>query len=502
MGNVPSKQANTDNPKKTLEYLNDIASDLILKTKNKDLAKLLEYQFCNILVDITKDSLKNLTQIQVELINQIITQPYDQIKNTIKQNANVIVQQLRMIETQHQTKEASCKNIAVFYIKIAHLYAAIYKVIGENAFCLIRKTSHKIKTLNVEGAKDRMIASSNYCNDNKIYSKKTLSDEYGIPELESLYFDTYDKTKKKYVMSEKSKNKYLKDLKTFYEAFTGLELTDDKNINSFSDIPLIDYKKEVFCQETDYSKSETSQQRTANSSYVSDSEEIEMAQYAKHLANIMLVSENIEKNLLDKLSEIFVKKQNPNDENTKNKYTINSNLTMEKLDQIIEETRELIVEVYIKCEKDYQKGVKLFKNIIMNNNINISRQIIDAYQVVNINEFEQEELKEYLAEELKKENTENKQSNSETTVTKFEAPQIPTNIIQKNIPEKKEISSTNDNGDNSQEISIKNLDNLNKPNQLNNLLESELKNVISSVNTNQSSVNSDLSHGSDIYKNE
>ena len=32
-----------------------------------------------------------------------------------------------------------------------------------------------------------------------------------------------------------------------------------------------------------------------------------MAQYAKHLANIMLVSENIEKNLLDKLSEILLK---------------------------------------------------------------------------------------------------------------------------------------------------------------------------------------------------
>ena len=53
MGNVPSKQANTDNPKKTLEYLNDIASDLILKTKN-DLAKLLEYQFAIFLLTLQK----------------------------------------------------------------------------------------------------------------------------------------------------------------------------------------------------------------------------------------------------------------------------------------------------------------------------------------------------------------------------------------------------------------------------------------------------------------
>ena len=162
----------------------------------------------------------------------------------------------------------------------------------------------------------------------------------------------------------------------------------------------------------------------------------------------------------------------------------------------MERKRELIVEFILSAKKTIKKGVKLFKNIIMNNNINISRQIIDAYQVVNINEFEQEELKEYLAEELKKENTENIQSNGDSTVTKFEeAPQIPTNIIQKNIPEKKEISNTNDSGDNSQEISIKNLDNLNKPNQLNNLLESELKNVFSKFfDTNQSSVNSDLSH--------
>ena len=46
------------------------------------------------------------------------------------------------------------------------------------------------------------------------------------------------------------------------------------------------------------------------------------------------------------------------------KVRINPNLTEELLNKLTEQTRRLIIELYIKCEEDYVKGVKLFEAIV------------------------------------------------------------------------------------------------------------------------------------------
>ena len=44
--------------------------------------------------------------------------------------------------------------------------------------------------------------------------------------------------------------------------------------------------------------------------------------------------------------------------------TIKPNLTIQKLDEITKETRDIILELYLDCEKDFQKGLQIFESIV------------------------------------------------------------------------------------------------------------------------------------------
>ena len=46
------------------------------------------------------------------------------------------------------------------------------------------------------------------------------------------------------------------------------------------------------------------------------------------------------------------------------KVRINPSLTENLLNKLTEQTRRLIIELYVKCEEDYVKGVKLFEAIV------------------------------------------------------------------------------------------------------------------------------------------
>ena len=95
--------------------------------------KLLEVTYCNQILKETESILDdNYTKTQLEVINGIITNKPSTIELYTKLNSDDIETSLKLIETTHLTKKNLCKNIALFYTKITHLYAAIYRVIGEN----------------------------------------------------------------------------------------------------------------------------------------------------------------------------------------------------------------------------------------------------------------------------------------------------------------------------------------------------------------------------------
>ena len=45
---------------------------------------------------------------------------------------------------------------------------------------------------------------------------------------------------------------------------------------------------------------------------------------------------------------------------------INPELTEKKLDKIVEKTRKIVVNYYITCEQDFEKGVKIYESIVEN----------------------------------------------------------------------------------------------------------------------------------------
>ena len=71
------------------------------------------------------------------------------------------------------------------------------------------------------------------------------------------------------------------------------------------------------------------------------------------------------KELLGILEEIFVYWIEP--EKNRKYLTINPGLSYEKLDKITKKTRNIILELYVECEKDFQEGLGIFEAIIKKN---------------------------------------------------------------------------------------------------------------------------------------
>jgi len=75
-------------------------------------------------------------------------------------------------------------------------------------------------------------------------------------------------------------------------------------------------------------------------------------------------------NLIDILNYLFI----PNDSGKD--YIINENISFNEVDKIIEKVRKIIMDLYISCDKDYRKGIKLFEEILLDKNIELAENRI------------------------------------------------------------------------------------------------------------------------------
>lgn len=368
MGVASSKKTNNQpSEESNLKIkLDTIAAQLILDTNNKELIQLLEVKYCNKIFKETENILdSNYTKIQLEVINGIITNKSTTIELYTKLNADDIVTSLKTIEESHITKKNLCKNIALFYTKITHLYAAIYRVIGEKSVCAIKRKIHSTEEKKVESSENNLVyVKSKHCNKNQIYKTNFLNDEIGIPELEELYKDFYDEDKKKFVMSDKQKIIYQNDVNTFFKAYTGAE--NDGSVKSFKDIPIFDYKLNT---KNTQSNCNNTKIRNSKKTYVGPGDNNNIIKYANVLSEIMNSANSTQIKLVNLLETVIFKKVN-------NKYIVNNTLTMEILNDSIDITRQLIVKMFIECEEKYQKAVSLFKTIVFDKNISISEKRI------------------------------------------------------------------------------------------------------------------------------
>lgn len=464
MGGVFSKQKGGDKEEnknekwekvKLANLLDHIATKYILTQNFKDLENLHNTEYCDKLVILTSKIIDNyFSSREVPWLSQRTEQgnvvnkmnPKDNLMFTSKENFK------EMENITPLTKTRMCNGIAKFYVKIAHLFAAITKTINPQYTYIddlgIKQTvelkdKHKIEkdkkvswsqlslcsrriralmtrqnnengitikhqscNLNQMGGDPISIKDNNYLTtiddimdeelskdndtltDIQIDNIETLqeqiddlspkedeqhkildnlSDEPGIPELEYLYWDDFDFITGKFKgMRDETKQIYLEDVHKFYKAFTGKETVPD-DIKSFSDIKLIEFHNKKLCLKkgtTEFNNLSPEEKESSiqwQQTYGPEKTEL-FDKYAKHLASMISNTKNYETKLKDILGEIF--SYNFDKKKNKKTLTIHPKLNMDSLDDIIERTRNIIIELYITCEKDFKEGMKLFEAVV------------------------------------------------------------------------------------------------------------------------------------------
>lgn len=292
MGNLTSSLNKNTNTEHSFNKFDDaidyIASKYILTSDFQSLKKLSEKEYCEKLVVLTSDIIdRYFNHQEITYLEQRVKNGLEVNDMTEKKVYYLNKDQLNDLDISNDRqkeikKKRVCIGIAKFYVKIAHIFAAILMTINPVYLykdpitgTTIRKSiynKHQIPT----SVKTKM--NWNFC-DNRINRLKkgqdyhkidesgniqvnpdicssdfsepnsnSLFDEPGMKELEELYYDKYDYSTGKFTgMSEKTANQYENDLKTFYYAFTGNKIMPPE-IKKFADIKIKSYEKTKGCQ--------------------------------------------------------------------------------------------------------------------------------------------------------------------------------------------------------------------------------------------------------------
>ena len=445
MGNARSKPAATqaDAPSKGLKALNvlDLLATKYILTQNfQDMKKLASKEYCDKLIILTADVIKKYLNdkeitylserlddglptsslvkerlVWIDTHEDVATRPRGGPKREWwqppppRRRGQSIVKSLDVRDPK--TKDRMCKGIAKFYVKIAHLFAAIVKTInptylyrdrsgtvheytimsknkipaganvsiaqsnlGSRRARALRATKTGKQSLTVSvgncdmNKRTTVVSRSNAPNapadwGSKVTKTRTLGEEVGIPSLERLYYDVYNYATGSFdAMSPASAAQYGSDLETFYKAFTGKDdfnqwkETDMQRRGGkqarFSDIPLVDYHNQEICKRPDSPWRKT---------YSGKESDHLFAKYADNIKQMLATTKENERKLLDVLDDIFVW-VGPHD--AKNSVTINPELTSKALQAMVDKTRAQIIQLYVTCEQDYQTGLQLFEAII------------------------------------------------------------------------------------------------------------------------------------------
>ena len=182
--------------------------------------------------------------------------------------------------------------------------------------------------------------------------KANLINEPGIPELERLYYDVYDYEKGEFNdMSQEMKEQYLKDLKEFYLAFSGKELSDEDNITKFSDISLENFSSKKYCNK--------------GSEYKINLNASLLEKYALHIKETLRKTKENHKYLIEILDFLFGFTEDGED------IMIRPELIYDDLGEIVDNTTRIIMNIYTECEKDFKTGIDIFEALVELKNLEI-----------------------------------------------------------------------------------------------------------------------------------
>ena len=409
MGNTTSSSKEAPKTKSLSNIIDYVATRYILTSNFQDKRKLADMKYCNNLVILTSRIIaNNLNDQEVEYLAQRVKDGVEINEMTSDSVIFLDKNNLPKLDVRNQTqKRRLCIGIAKFYVKIAHVFAAITTTINptykykdstgatQEATLLNKQdipdnAETKIKRINICSQRLNALINDNdydaptgqsgvkvapkFCSlnfDVKTGKTRTLKSEPGIPELEKLYYDKYDYDVGGFTgMTKKTREEvYEKDVEKFYKVFTGndkipVQGPNDPNpgeklIKSFSQIPLRDFHKSAGCERNGaYTKR-----------YYGSLKEKLFGDYAKHIKTMMQTATTNQDKLLEIVDDLFVFSINPKTD--RKEIVVNPKLTAATLQEIVVKTRGIIVELYLTCESDFIRGLEIFEAIV-------EKQIMDT----------------------------------------------------------------------------------------------------------------------------
>jgi hypothetical protein len=417
----------TGGEKKLDEALDYIASYYILTMDFQSLRKLYEKEYCDELVVLTSELVNRyFSDIEIAGLANRVQDGSVAGSEIEKQEKLLFFKKADIDKLDPERKRELCNQIAKFYVKIAHLFSAILTTINpeyvytdSSGKKVKRKLSEKssipadavIETVKsnlcdsridalkgdgvfplaeagaeaeaeAEAEEEEEIAVKPKICSMDIYSQKldglkeSLDAEPGIPELMELYYDAdYDYASGEFKgMTPETQRRFDEDLKRFYSIFTNGDQIPE-SIKKFSDIKLKDYSKNKVCEgnNPDFEKEFTS------SGSLKDSKNKLFMDYAANLRQMIASVNEKQKQLLETINKMFVYVKDPNDP-TKEVIRVNPELTEAILQDLIVETRSIIVELYLKCETDFVEGVKLYEAIVESQILETAQSQISTLQ--------------------------------------------------------------------------------------------------------------------------
>ena len=409
MGNIASTNSNKSAEKEFNNFydvIDYIATYYILTMDFKSLSKLSEKAYCDKLVVLTSDIIERyFNDMEITYLAQRIKGGVE--VNDLNKEKVIFINKdnLESLDISNDAqkgikKKRVCIGIAKFYVKVAHVFAAIVMTINP-VYTYKDATGQTVKTGMLEKDKipknvNRKLYKLNICdnriralkkgeiiddvtgnvtlqpkvcdmNVNKNGLDKTLADEPGITELMRLYLDdNYDYSNGNFTgMTESTKSQFMKDLKLFYTAFTGNE-TMPPEITKFSDIKLRDYNKKSGCQGTP---------PVLKNKYTLNQKDQLFVDYAQNTNKMIQTAADNQSKLLSVINELFTYVIDPY--SGKKVIRINPKLNDELLQKAVEKSRRFIVDLYIKCETDYVNGIKLYEAIVESKILETTQKQID-----------------------------------------------------------------------------------------------------------------------------
>ena len=433
------KQLNENNTE-FLAKLNEIATDYILGQNFQDMVKLTNSKYCDDLVIITSKILKkSFFSKQIQTIYQSVVVGSDSV--TDSQTGVGSVASMNEPISNEKNRQM-CIEIAKYYVKVAHLFAAIittlnpvfsWKSSASSSRAILSPhipeppqaqapadadvavedniaiTALENKQYIPEMAKNVKVENLNFCNSRisdlidmeeisdlidgknsipnkddtgvksteseiKIKTKlcssslnnidgvgrtKTVYDLPGFAELTRLYNDKYNASKGRFDrMSAKSKEEKKRNVDLLYTLFTG-DPKPPKDIKNFRDIPLHSFSDTADCSNIG---------SLLNKTYTGTTKDKLFVDYVEQIKKMIYESNMIRNSLLEIIDGIFVSNTDePNiQENPESrmKYMIDPELTYERLNELIAESRKIIIKLYVNCEKNFIYTLKILQAII------------------------------------------------------------------------------------------------------------------------------------------